>query len=88
LPWFAICYAAQSIAVGVFFGWGWALAYAVALPYTGAVALLFRDRLLDARRRLASFLALVSNRDRRELVQAQARSLVTDIHSLLAETQS
>jgi hypothetical protein len=88
LPWFVVCYAVQTAAVGVLAGWGWAAAYAIVLPYSGAVALLFRDRAFDARRRLASFFALASNRARREQVQQEARALVGDINQLLAEVES
>jgi len=85
LPCFAFCYLAQSAAVAALWGLGWVVAYAVALPYSGAVVLLFRDRMMDSRRRLASFFALVSNRPRRDQVQEQARALVRDIKDLLKE---
>ncbi|HVU88893.1 MAG TPA: 1-acyl-sn-glycerol-3-phosphate acyltransferase, partial [Pirellulales bacterium] len=86
-PWFALCYAAQTAAIATFLGRGAAACYAIALPYTGAVTLLFRDRTLDARRRLSSFAALISNRTRREKIQEEAQALVDDVNHLLAEVQ-
>jgi glycerol-3-phosphate O-acyltransferase/dihydroxyacetone phosphate acyltransferase len=85
VPCFAICYVAQSALVAALCGLGWVAAYIVSLPYTGAVALLFRDRIFDSRRRLASFFALVSNRSRRDHVQEEARALVSDIKQLMKE---
>ena len=87
VPWFAICYAVQLAVVAALFRWKWAAVYAVALPYTGAVARLFRDRVLDCAAADGEFFRAGVERARREQVQQQARALVGDIQQLLTEVR-
>lgn len=88
IPVFLLFWAMQTAAVAVIASPPWAVLYALSLPYTGAVALLYRDRAGSAWRRARTFLLFARRpRHRRRLVD-EARALLADIHRLAAEWEA
>jgi 1-acyl-sn-glycerol-3-phosphate acyltransferase len=63
----------------------WAVGYALSLPYTGAIALLYRDRAGSAWRRARTFLLFARHPSHRRKMVDEARSIVADLRRLAAE---
>jgi glycerol-3-phosphate O-acyltransferase / dihydroxyacetone phosphate acyltransferase len=84
-PVFLLFYAAQTGAVALLTSVWWGALYALSLPYSGAVAVLYRDRAGGARRRARTFLYLRRDPEGHELLKAEARAILADFHRLAAE---
>jgi len=89
LPVFTLFWALQSIAVAWVTGSVfWTALYVLALPFSGAVALLYRDRAGGAWRRARTFLRFTTNpRERRRLV-AEATAIDAEIRRIAAEWEA
>lgn len=79
---FPLCYALQIAAA-----WMWLPAlgsalYAIALPYTGYVALLYGERLGATLRRLRTFVYFLQNRARQEELAREGRDIIAAIRAL------
>jgi len=85
IPIFLLLWALQAIAVALLASPGWALAYALALPYTGAVALLYRDRAGSAWRRARTFLLFARRPEHRRRLVDEARGILADLRRLAHE---
>jgi pyruvate,water dikinase len=79
LPVFPLFYAVQAGVVAGLAGPGWALLYLVSLPYSGAVAVLYRDRVGGAWQRIGTFLRFLANRRIQERLVAEGRNILTEI---------
>lgn len=88
IPIFLLFWIIQTIAVAMLASPGWALAYALSLPYTGAVALLYRDRAGGAWRRARTFLLFARRPSHRRKLVDEARSILADLQRLAAEWEA
>src|SRR5688500_11648441 len=84
-PVFLLFYAVPIAAVALLTSLWWAPLYAVSLPYSGAVALLYRDRAGGAGRRARTFLYSRRDPEGHDLLRAEARAILADFHRLAAE---
>ena len=83
IPLFAVFYLAQTAIVGLVTGSiPGAVLYLLSLPYTGAVALLWRDRAGGARRRARTFLYFRRRPEAQRRLAAEARAVADDIRRL------
>jgi hypothetical protein len=85
IPVFLLFWVMQTAAVALLASAGWALAYAVALPYTGAAALLYRDRAGSAWRRARTFLLFARHPSHRRKLAGEAQSILADLQRLATE---
>lgn len=85
IPIFLVLWAMQTALVAWLAGPRWAIAYALSLPYTGAIALLYRDRAGSAWRRARTFLLFVRHPSHRRRLVDEARAILADLHRLAAE---
>ena len=60
----------------------WAVGYTVALPYTGAIALLYSERLGATFRRLRTFTYFWRNRQRQDDLANEGRAIIVAIREL------
>jgi 1-acyl-sn-glycerol-3-phosphate acyltransferase len=81
-PVFAIFYVLQTALAFRLLPGAWALLYAGSLPLTGAVALLYRDRLGGAIQRSRSYLRFRARPALREALVEEARQLVAQMREL------
>jgi 1-acyl-sn-glycerol-3-phosphate acyltransferase len=88
IPVFLLFWGMQTASVALLASPAWAVAYALSLPYTGAVALLYRDRAGSAWRRTRTFLLFVRRPGHRRGLLGEARSLVADLQRLAAEWEA
>ncbi|HEU4557390.1 MAG TPA: lysophospholipid acyltransferase family protein [Longimicrobium sp.] len=88
IPVFLLFWMVQTVAVALLASAGWAFAYALSLPYTGAVALLYRDRAGGAWRRARTFLLFARRPSHRRKLVDEARSIVADLQRLAAEWEA
>jgi 1-acyl-sn-glycerol-3-phosphate acyltransferase len=88
IPIFLLFWMVQTAAVALLAGPGWAVAYAALLPYTGAAALLYRDRAGSAWRRARTFLLFARRPSHRRKLVDEARSIVADLRRLAAEWEA
>jgi 1-acyl-sn-glycerol-3-phosphate acyltransferase len=79
---FPLCYAVQIAVAWWLLPAAWAALYTVALPYTGAVALLYGDRAGSTWRRLRTFLYFFHNRSRQEELAREGRDIIAAIRGL------
>jgi 1-acyl-sn-glycerol-3-phosphate acyltransferase len=79
---FPLCYALQIAAAWWLLPGFWAVLYAIALPYTGAVALLYGDRAGSTWRRLRTFLYFFRNKSRQEELAREGRDIIASIRCL------
>lgn len=84
-PVFAAFYALQVGAAFLLLPGAWALAYALSLPLTGWVALLYRDRAGGARRRTRTFLRLRSRPAELDALAGELRDLALAVSALELE---
>jgi len=86
LPVFALFWTLQSIAVGWLTGSVfWTALYVLALPFSGAVALLYRDRAGGAWRRARTFLRFATSPDERRRLVTEATAIDAEIRRIAAE---
>jgi glycerol-3-phosphate O-acyltransferase / dihydroxyacetone phosphate acyltransferase len=85
IPIFLLFWVMQTAAVALLASAGWALAYAVSLPYTGAAALLYRDRAGSAWRRARTFLLFARHPSHRRKLVGEAQAILADLQRLAAE---
>jgi len=85
IPIFLLFWMVQTAAVAILASPGWAMAYAVSLPYTGAVALLYRDRAGSAWRRARTFLLFARRPSHRRKLVDEAGAIVADLRRLADE---
>lgn len=85
VPIFLLLWTMQTVAVALLASPGWALAYAISLPYTGAVALLYRDRAGSAWRRARTFVLFARRPSSRRKLMDEARAILADLRSLADE---
>lgn len=85
IPIFLLFWMMQTAAVALLASAGWAAAYAVSLPYTGAAALLYRDRAAGAWRRTRTFLLFARHPSHRRKLVGEAQSILADLQRLAAE---
>ncbi len=89
LPVFALFWTLQSIAVAWLTGSVfWTALYVLALPYSGAVALLYRDRAGGAWRRARTFLRFATNPDEHRRRAPEATASATEIRRVAAEWEA
>ncbi|HET7229254.1 MAG TPA: 1-acyl-sn-glycerol-3-phosphate acyltransferase [Longimicrobium sp.] len=88
IPIFLLFWMVQTAAVALLASAGWAFVYALSLPYTGAVALLYRDRAGSAWRRARTFLLFARRPSHRRKLVDEARSIVADLQRLAAEWEA
>ena len=88
IPVFLLLWAMQTALAGWFAGALWAALYALSLPYTGAVALLYRDRAGSAWRRTRTFLLWLRHPSQRRKRVDEARAIVADLQRLAAEFEA
>ncbi|HYH83554.1 MAG TPA: 1-acyl-sn-glycerol-3-phosphate acyltransferase [Longimicrobium sp.] len=88
IPVFLLFWMMQAAAVALLASPWWALAYALSLPYTGAAALLYRDRAGSAWRRARTFLLFVRRPSHRRTLVDEARSIHADLQRLAAEFEA
>jgi glycerol-3-phosphate O-acyltransferase / dihydroxyacetone phosphate acyltransferase len=79
---FPLCYAVQVAAAWLLLPAFWAGVYAITLPYTGYVALLYGDRMRLTWRRLRTFLYYLRDRSRQEELACEGRAIVAGIRAL------
>ena len=87
-PVFLLFYALQTGAVAWLASPGWAALYAAALPYSGAVAVLYRDRAGSAWRRARTFLRFSRDPAGHQRLMTEARSILASFHRLAAEYEA
>ena len=85
---FLLFWIVQTAAVAILASPGWALAYAVSLPYTGAAALLYRDRAGGAWRRARTFLLFARRPSHRRKLVGEAQAILADLRRLAAEFEA
>jgi hypothetical protein len=85
IPIFLVLWAMQTAIVALLAGAGWSIAYALSLPYTGAIALLYRDRAGSAWQRARTFLLFVRRPSHRRRLVDEARAILADLRRLAAE---
>jgi hypothetical protein len=66
----------------------WALLYALSLPFTGAVVLLWRDRTGSAWRRARTFFRFLRHPEAQHTLGTEMQSIANEIRSLAAEMGS
>ncbi|HEX8832061.1 MAG TPA: 1-acyl-sn-glycerol-3-phosphate acyltransferase [Longimicrobium sp.] len=88
IPIFLLLWIVQTTIVAFLASPGWAFVYAPSLPYTGAVALLYRDRAGSAWRRARTFLLFARRPGHRRKLVDEARSIVADLQRLAAEWEA
>lgn len=79
LPVFPLFYALQTLAAAWLAGGWWSAFYLATLPFTGAVAVLYADRVGGARQRARTFLRLAANRRIQEKLTAEGREILIEI---------
>ncbi|MBW3628125.1 MAG: lysophospholipid acyltransferase family protein [Gemmatimonadetes bacterium] len=87
-PVFLLFYLLQTAAVAWLASPWWAALYAVSLPYSGAVAVLYQDRAGGARRRARTFLLFRRDPEGHQILMTEARSILADFHRLAAEYEA
>jgi hypothetical protein len=88
IPVFLLFWAMQTALVAVITSPPWAMLYALSLPYTGAVALLWRDRAGSAWWRARTFLLFARHSSHRRRLVDEARAIVADLQRLAAEFEA
>ncbi|HEX8904778.1 MAG TPA: 1-acyl-sn-glycerol-3-phosphate acyltransferase [Longimicrobiaceae bacterium] len=88
IPIFLVFWAMQTALVAILASPPWAMLYALSLPYTGAVALLYRDRAGSAWRRARTFLLFARRPAHRRRLVDEARAILADLRRLAAEWEA
>ena len=85
LPVMPLFYALQIGLAALLLPGGWALLYALALPLSGAVALLWRDRAGSVLRRTRTFLRFVRRPAEQRRLAGEAQAIADELRRLAAE---
>ncbi|HEX8244091.1 MAG TPA: 1-acyl-sn-glycerol-3-phosphate acyltransferase [Longimicrobium sp.] len=88
IPVFLLFWALQTAVVAMITSPVWAVLYALSLPYTGAVALLYRDRAGGAWRRARTFLLFARRPSHRRRLVDEARAILGDLRRLGIEFEA
>jgi 1-acyl-sn-glycerol-3-phosphate acyltransferase len=87
IPVFLLCYALQVTAAFLLLPAAWAALYALSLPYSAAVALMYGDRAGGAWRRARTFLLLYRRPRWRAALVEEAQALIHEIQGFAAEAE-